>query len=61
MPNKVKERRLKLGKSQEWLAEQAGISRRYVIKIENNEVNPSVTLAKKIASSLGRLVEELFI
>ena len=61
MPNKVKERREQLGKTQGWLAEKVGISTRYVIKIEKDQVNPSVVLAKKIATSLGRFVEEIFV
>lgn len=61
MANKVRERREELGKTQDWLADKVGISRRYVIKIEKEQVNPSVELAKKIAHWLGRLVEEIFV
>lgn len=61
MANKVKERREQLGKTQDWLAEKVGVSRRYIIKIEKDQVNPSVVLAKRIASSLGRFVEEIFV
>ena len=60
-PNKVKERRLALGKTQEWLAEQAGLSRIFISEIENNKrKNIGIESAKRIAKALGRFVEEIF-
>lgn len=60
MPNKVKERREELGKTQEWLALQVGVSRITISEIENEKTSPRATLALKISRSLGRLCEELF-
>lgn len=61
LPNQVKERRKQLGKSQEWLAKQAGLSRVYISEIER-EKRKQIGLipAKRIAKALGRFVEELF-
>ncbi len=39
--------------SQEWLAEQVGISRRHMIRIENGEHRPEPELRDKIAEALG--------
>ena len=39
--------------TQEQLAKQAGISRTMITEIENGNANPSVEVAKKIASVLG--------
>jgi len=60
MPNRVKERREELGKTQEWLASQAGVSRITISEIENDKTSPRAKLALKISRALGRLCEELF-
>ena len=60
MPNKVKERRQELGKTQDWLALQAGVSRVTISEIENDKTKPRAELALKISRVLGRLCEELF-
>jgi len=60
MPNKVKERRREIGKTQEWLANQAGVSKVTISEIENNKTSPRAKLALKISRALGRLCEELF-
>ena len=60
MPNKVKERRQELGKTQDWLALQAGVSRITISEIENNKTKPRAELALRISKALGRLCEELF-
>ena len=60
MPNKVKERREELGKTQEWLALQAGVSRITISEIENEKTSPRAKVALKISRALGRLCEELF-
>ncbi|HHV99989.1 MAG TPA: helix-turn-helix transcriptional regulator [Clostridiaceae bacterium] len=39
--------------TQEQLAKEAGISRTMITEIENGNANPSVEVAKKIASVLG--------
>ena len=61
MPNRVKERREELGKTQEWLATQARVSRITISEIENDKTKPRAELALRISRALGRLCEELFI
>jgi len=60
MPNKVKERRQELGKTQDWLAGQVGVSRVTINEIENNKTSPRAKIAISISRALGRLCEELF-
>jgi len=60
MPNKVKERRKEIGKTQRWLAGQVGVSKVTISEIENNKTRPRAELALKISRELGRLCEELF-
>lgn len=61
MGNKIKERRKELGKSQQWLAKQTGISIVYLSEIERDKrKNIGVKIAIRISKSLGRFVEELF-
>jgi len=60
MANRVKERRKELGKTQDWLAEKAGVSRQTIFDIENDKYNPRAKIALKISGALGRLCEELF-
>jgi putative transcriptional regulator len=45
--------------SQENLAELCGISQQYVCKIENEKVNPSITILFKIASALDVTINDL--
>ena len=60
MPNRVKERRQELGKTQDWLAEKAEVSRQTIYDIENERYTPRAKIALKISRALGRLCEELF-
>ena len=60
MPNRVKERRKELGKSQGWLADKAGVTRQTIYDIENDRYKPRAEVALKISAALGRLCEELF-
>ena len=60
MANRVKERRKELGKSQGWLAGQAGVTRQTIYDIENDRYKPRAEVALKISGALGRLCEELF-
>lgn len=57
---KVKEERLKLGLSQEALAEKAGVHRTYIGMIERAEKNITLENIEKIAKALGMKIEELF-
>lgn len=60
MPNKVRERRVELGKTQEWLASKVGVTRQTIFDIEHEKTKPRAELALKISKTLGRLCEELF-
>jgi len=48
------------GLTQAQLAEQAGVTRRTIIAIENQQTNPSVTVALAIAAALNIRVEDIF-
>jgi DNA-binding XRE family transcriptional regulator len=56
----LREYRERLGKTQEELAEQFGISRYYYIKIENNKKVPSKKLTSKIVDFLDYWYENKF-
>lgn len=49
----LKEIRMKQEKTQDWVADEAGISRGAYCNIENGERRPSVEVAKRIAGVLG--------
>ena len=56
----LKNARQKSGLTQVEVAKQAKISERYYQSIEAGTSNPTVDIAKLIASVLNRTVEELF-
>lgn len=58
--SKVNEYRLKLGLTQEQLAEKIGVTRQTVIAIERGNYTPSVLLALKLAATFSVSVESLF-
>ena len=58
--NNVSSFRIKAGKSQETLANEASISRTYLSEIENGKKIPSCDIAYKIAVALNSTVEEIF-
>lgn len=60
MENRIKERRVELGMSQEQLARQARIGHSTISEIEAGKHNPTVDVALKIARALEKTVEELF-
>ena len=58
---KIKERRLKLGWTQERLAKASGYSRLYVLKLENAQIeSPGIKALEKMAHCLGLSLEELW-
>ncbi len=57
--NKVRERRLKLGLSQEELASRAGIHRTYIGMIERAEKNITLANIEKIAKALEISLDDL--
>mgnify|MGYP001024594107 FL=1 len=61
MKNKIKELRKSKEYRQEDLAAALDVSRQTIIAIENNNYNPTLELAMKLARYLDTTVEELFI
>jgi transcriptional regulator with XRE-family HTH domain len=57
--NKVRERRLKLGLSQEELASRAGVHRTYIGMIERAEKNITLENIEKIAKALEISLDNL--
>ncbi len=58
--NRVKEERLKLGISQEELAERAGLHRTYIGMIERAEKNITLLNIEKLAKALKLDIGNLF-
>lgn len=56
---KVREKRLKLGLSQEQLASRAGVHRTYIGMIERAEKNITLENIKKIATALSISISDL--
>lgn len=57
----VREARLKVGLSQEELADRAGIDRTYASGIERAVRNPTITVLAKLAAALGLRASELLV
>ena len=60
MTNRIKQLRKAKGYRQEDLAAALGVSRQTIIAIENNQYNPSLELAMRLARYLQTTVEDLF-
>ncbi len=58
--NKVNEKRVAAGLTQESLAEKVGVTRQTIIAIERGHYTPSVLLAIKLAAVFCVSVEDLF-
>ena len=58
---KIKELRIEKGLTQESLCQEAGLAPRHLQKIENAEVNVTVSSLVKIAKGLDVDVSELFL
>lgn len=58
--NHVKERRLSRSVTQESLANQVGISRSTLSAIENDHIDPGVSVAVRLAKALKTDVESIF-
>jgi len=58
---KIRERRLELGWSQEYLAQVSGRSRLYILKVENGQIeSPGIKALEKISYCLGIKLETLW-
>ena len=60
MENEIKARREALGLSQGELAKACGVSRQTINAIENNKYDPTLSLAFRLAQTLGTTVDQLF-
>lgn len=60
MENTIRERRKRMGLSQEELAGKCGVSRQTVNAIENNKYDPTLALAFALAEHLDTTVDRLF-
>lgn len=60
MSNALKQARLAAGLTQAALAARVGLSRSAYVNIERGRKRPSLEVAIRLATALGRPVEELF-
>lgn len=60
MKNRIRVARAEVRKTQQRLADEAGVSRQTINAIESGRFVPSTVLALKIARIFSRPVEELF-
>lgn len=58
--NRLKEFRAKIDVNQHEMGRLVGVSRQTISQIERGDYSPSVTLALKIAKTLGANVEDIF-
>ena len=58
--NKLRERRLRLGLTQEELAEKAGVARQTISGVEAGHYGPSLAVALRLARALNTPVDNLF-
>ncbi|MCC0565464.1 helix-turn-helix transcriptional regulator [Brevibacillus borstelensis] len=61
MKNRIREKRLAKGWSQEYLSEIVGVSRQTIISLENGKYNASLVLGHKLAQAFECAIEDLFI
>jgi len=61
MKNRLRVLRAEKNWSQAQLAENVGVSRQAIIAIENGKYDPGLPLAFKLARSVGKSLEEVFI
>lgn len=60
MKNRINERRSGLGWSQQYLANELGVSRQTIISIEKGRYAPSLPLAFRFAELFECTIEEIF-
>ena len=60
MKNNIKELRIKLGMTQEELAEKAGVRRETIVFLEQGKYNPSLGLANQVSKILHKRLDEVF-
>lgn len=60
MRNNIKQLRKEKGFRQEDMATKLNVTRQTIIAVENDKYNPTLELAMKICSLLGKPLEEVF-
>ena len=60
LKNKLKDARMKLGYSQQQLADLVGVSRNTISSIETGQFNPTAKLALILCIALDQKFEDLF-
>ncbi len=60
MQNRIKELRVKLGITQQELADMVKVSSRTIISLEKEQYNPSLMLAYKLSLIFNTSVEDLY-
>src|SRR5262245_2412255 len=60
LQNRLRAVRVRLGRSQQELAQAAGVTRQTIGGIEGGQYAPSATVALRLARALGCQVEDLF-
>ena len=61
MKNLIKDLRVKLGITQEELAQKSGVRRETIVFLEQGKYNPSLGLAHAVAVALKTTIDRLFI
>jgi putative transcriptional regulator len=61
MKNKTREERMRLGLTQQELADKIAVSRQTIFAIETGKYVPSAILVLKIAKLFNKKVEEIFL
>ena len=59
MAKRIKEWRIKRGLSQRELADESGVSREYIARIELGQHDPTLSTLEKLANALGVKVAKL--
>lgn len=59
--SRLKQYRLAKGLTQEQLAEQVGVRRETIMRLEAGKYNPSLKLAVDISRAVGAGIEEIFV
>ncbi|MBM3138424.1 MAG: helix-turn-helix transcriptional regulator [Chloroflexi bacterium] len=61
MENKLEEFRVRMGLTQQDLADRVEVSRQTIISLEHGRYNPSILLAHRLAREFGVKIEDLFL
>ena len=59
--NVIDEKLKEMGKTQSWLAQEAGLSKSAIRDLVSQKTGPSISTAVKISKAMGHSLEELFL